>query len=224
MSKKPRVWRRANTYGIYAISTVVATVIVYALLALSAPCAVGEELTIEVDVDAGTCELISEEVVTVTPPPEPPPPVVDDGTDLGLFSESAWSLRNYRIGRGVISSFSFTADSFDRGGIIKFINNMPHLGASGYLFRGWFSEEPNGPVLDGDRRCEFYHMDPNPWNLQWTQSFEDTRFDCNLGYQARELYLNVAVGCWEGKGNGRCTVGVPYIRDYHVTFYPEWQR
>ena len=33
MSKK-RVWRRTNTYGIYAISIVVATVIVYAIVAL----------------------------------------------------------------------------------------------------------------------------------------------------------------------------------------------
>ncbi len=33
MSKKS-VWRRTNTYGIYAISIVVATVIVYAIVAL----------------------------------------------------------------------------------------------------------------------------------------------------------------------------------------------
>ena len=29
-----RVWRRTNTYGIYAISIVVATVIVYAIVAI----------------------------------------------------------------------------------------------------------------------------------------------------------------------------------------------
>jgi hypothetical protein len=34
MSKKPRVWRRTNTYGIYAISIVVATVIVYAIVSI----------------------------------------------------------------------------------------------------------------------------------------------------------------------------------------------
>ena len=33
MSKK-RVWRRTNTYGIYAISLVVATVITYAIVAI----------------------------------------------------------------------------------------------------------------------------------------------------------------------------------------------
>ena len=33
MSKK-RVWRRTNTYGIYAISIVVATVIVYVIVAI----------------------------------------------------------------------------------------------------------------------------------------------------------------------------------------------
>ena len=223
MSKK-RVWRRTNTYGIYAISFAVATVIVYTLLLLSASCAVGEELTIEVDADAGTCEVVIDEVVTVTPPQEPPPPVVDDGTDLGLFSESAWGFHNYRIRRGVVSSFSFTADGFDKRGVIIFTNNMPNLAASGYRFRAWVSEEPNGPVLDGERRCEFYHSDPNPWSLQWAQTFSPTRWDCNLGYQARELYLNMAVACWEGKGNGNCAVGEPYNRDYFIRAYPEWVR
>jgi hypothetical protein len=33
MNKK-RVWRRTNTYGIYAISIVVATVIVYAIVSI----------------------------------------------------------------------------------------------------------------------------------------------------------------------------------------------
>jgi len=33
MSKK-RVWRRTNTYGIYAISIVVLTVVVYVIVAL----------------------------------------------------------------------------------------------------------------------------------------------------------------------------------------------
>ena len=221
---KQRVWRRTNTYGIYAIGITVATVIVYALLSLSAAGAVSEELTIEVDADAGTCEVVIDEVVTVTPPPDPPPPVVDDGTDLGLFSESAWGLHNYRIRRGVVSSFSFTADAYDKRGLITFINNMPNLAASGYMFRAWFSEEPNGPVLDGEQRCVFHHFDPNPSALQWTQSFNPGRWDCNLGYQARELYLNIAVGCWEGKDRGRCTVGEPYSRDYYISVYPEWAR
>lgn len=223
MSKK-RVFRRTNTYGIYAIGIVVATVIVYALLSLSASGAVSEELTIEVDADAGTCEVVISEVVTVTPPPEPPPPVVDDGTDLGAFSESVWGFHSYRLRRGVVSSFSFTADAFDKPGVITFTNNMPHLVSSGYMFRGWFSEEPNGPVLNGSRGCEFYHSDPNPWNMQWTQSFAEPRWGCNLGYQARELYLNMAVACWEGKGNGNCTVGEPYSRDYFIRVYPEWVR
>jgi hypothetical protein len=34
MSKKPRVWRRTNTYGIYAISIVVLTVVVYVIVSL----------------------------------------------------------------------------------------------------------------------------------------------------------------------------------------------
>lgn len=216
MAKK--IWRPFNTWGIVLIGFVVVSVLSYSLNAL------GDGLTIEVDADAGTCEVVIDEVVTVTPPPEPPPPVVDDDTDLGLWSQSAWGLHNYRIRRGVVSSFSFTADEFDRRGVITFTNNMPNLSASGHMFRSWISEEPNGPVLNNDTRCGFYSSDPNPWRMQWIQNFSDTRFDCNLGYEVRELYLNMAVGCWEGHGNGRCNVGEPYSRDYFIRVYPEWAR
>ena len=216
MAKK--IWRPLNSWGIVLIGFVVVSVLSYSITAL------GEGLTIEVDADAGTCEVVIDEVVTVTPPPQPPPPVVDDSTDLGLWSQSAWGFHNYRLRRGTVSSFSFTADEFDRRGLITFTNNMPNLAASGYMFRSWISEEPNGPVLNNDTRCGFYSPDPNPWRLQWIQSFTETRFDCNLGYEVRELYLNMAVACWEGHGNGRCTVGEPYSRDYFVRVYPEWAR
>lgn len=43
MSKKPqpkRIFRRTNTYGIYALSIVITSVVVYSLLELSRVCAV----------------------------------------------------------------------------------------------------------------------------------------------------------------------------------------
>ena len=218
MNKK-RVWRRTNTYGIYVISMVVATVIIYALLSLSASGAVSEELTIEVDADAGTCEIVAEdEVVTVSPPPPPPPSEV---TDLGSFYNPTWGLYQQRIPAGEVVSFSFTADAVGQRGIIEFTNNMPNLAASGYVFKAWFSEEPAGEALYNDPYCRRYSSDPNPLQMKWNQASVETRWSCNLGYGIRTLYFNMEVGCFEGIGNGRCEMGSDYFRDYFVRAYPQ---
>ena len=214
MSKK--VFRPFNTWGIVLIGFVVVSVLTYSIDAIG--------VTIEVDEDAGTCKIVAEDdSVTVTPPPPPPPPpppTPSEVTDLGSFYEPTWGLYQQRIPAGEVVSFSFTADAVGQKGIIEFTNNMPNLAASGYVFKAWFSEEPAGEALYNDPYCKSYSSDPNPLQMRWNQASVETRWSCNLGYSIRTLYFNMAVGCFEGVGNGRCEVGSDYFRDYFVRVYP----
>ena len=209
MSKK--VFRPFNTWGIVLIGFVVVSVLTYSVDAMG--------VTIEVDEEAGTCEVVQDEVVVVTPPP-PPPPTPAEVTDLGSFYEPTWGMRQQRIPAGQVVSFSFTADAIGKHGVIEFSNNMPHLAASGYMFKAWFSEEPGGEHLYNNSYCRMMSPDPNPKEMRWTQDSGNTRWKCDLGYEIRTLYFNMAVGCYEGTNNGRCTVGTPYNRDYYVKVYP----
>ena len=210
MSKK--VFRPFNTWGIVLIGFVVVSVLTYSVEAMG--------VTIEVDEDAGTCEVVVEdEVVTVTPPPPPPPPP-SEVTDLGSFYEPTWGMYQQRIPAGEVVSFSFTADAVGQRGLIEITNNMPNLAASGYVFKTWFSEEPGGEALYNDPYCRKYSSDPNPLQVKWNQASVETRWSCNLGYGIRTLYFNMAVGCFEGVGNGKCEVGSDYFRDYFVRVYP----
>ena len=195
MSKK--VFRPFNTWGIVLIGLIVVSVLTYSVDAMG--------VTIEVDEDAGTCEIVAEdEVVTVSPPPPPPPPPPSEVTDLGSFYEPTWGMYQQRIPAGEVVSFSFTADAVGQRGLIEVTNNMPNLAASGYVFKTWFSEEPAGEALYNDPYCRKYSSDPNPLQVKWNQASVETRWSCNLGYGIRTLYFNMAVGCFEGVGNGKC--------------------
>ena len=206
MSK--RVFRPFNTWGIVLIGFVVVTVLAYSVDAMG--------VTIEVDEDAGTCEVIEDEVVVVTPPPPPPAEV----TDLGSFYNPTWGMHQQRIPAGQVVSFSLTADAIGKSGAIQFSNNMPNLAASGYMFKAWFSEEPGGEHLYNNSYCRMMSPDPNPKEMRWTQDADNTRWKCDLGYEVRTLYFNMAVGCYDVVNKGRCVVGTPYNRDYYIKVYP----
>jgi len=98
---------------------------------------------------------------------------------------------------------------------------MPGLSASGYAFRSWFSAEAGGaPLNNNDPYCSLFSPDPNPRQMKWTQKANPSRYSCDLGYNQRELYLNMEIGCYEGIGNGRCVTGSSYSRDYYIRVYP----
>ena len=211
MSKK--IWRPFNTWGLVVIGIIVASVLTYSIDAMG--------VTIEVDEDAGTCEIVVEDEVVVAPPPPPPPPEPAGDTDLGSFAEPTWGLHQQRIKRGETVSYSFAADAMGKSGYLEFTNNMPGLEASGYMFRAWFSVEPGGEALNNaDPYCSKYSPNPNPQSIKWTQEANPARWSCDFGYSQRELYLNMEVGCYEGIGNGQCTVGDSYPGDYYVRVYP----
>jgi hypothetical protein len=181
---------------------------------------VAEALTIEVNEDNETCTVIVDEVVVDPPPPPEPPPPPGEVTDLGSFNESTWGLHQQRIGRGEIVSYSFSADAMGKSGRIVFTNNMPNLAASGFLFRTWFSASPAGEELNNDSYCSKYSSDPNPMEVKWTQEANPQKWSCDFGYNPKKLYLNMEVSCYEGIGNGNCTIGASYPRDYYVRVYP----
>ena len=150
-------------------------------------------------------------------------PRADRGHRPRSFNGPTWALYNQRIPAGETVSFSFTADGLGKVGTLLFSNNMPHLAASGYLFKAWFSEEPGGDLLFDNPYCRIMSPDPNPKELRWTQKTEDTIWKCMFGdrpHQVRTLHLNMEVGCYEGLNYDRCTAGSLYPRDYYIKVNP----
>ena len=115
---------------------------------------------------------------------------------------------------------------------MEFSNNMPDLTASGYTWKGWFSETPGGAVLNNNASyCRKYSANPNPQQMRWTQSSDPNRFACNLGQGERVLYFNMEVACYEEVlatvplDQRDCTVGVPFsgvggYPSYYIKVYP----
>ena len=73
------------------------------------------------------------------------------------------------------------------------------------VFHAWFSETPNGPVLNGDSRCERYSRAAE-LNFYWHQREGDEQLAeaCFIGTQARVLYLNYETRCIPSHYEGVC--------------------
>ena len=158
----------------------------------------------------------------------------DPGGTMDSWSEISWGFENTPIPNGKVVAYPFLANAGagNGEGIMEFTNNMPDLTASGYTWKGWFSETPGGAVMnDNNSYCRRYSANPNPQQMRWSQSSNPNRFACNLGQAERVLYFNMAVGCYEEVlatvplNQRDCTVGAPFegiggFSDYYVRVYP----
>jgi len=71
------------------------------------------------------------------------------------------------------------------------------------IFHVWFSETPNGAVLEGFK-CEWYTTQATG-NVYWTQKGEDYGDQmCDLGIEPRTIYLNFETRCHINYYNGLC--------------------
>ena len=73
------------------------------------------------------------------------------------------------------------------------------------IFHVWFSETPNGPVLDGNADCEYYSTQAHLY-FYWKQDNQDPQLDdiCYIGTQERVLYLNYETRCMADFYEGLC--------------------
>lgn len=70
------------------------------------------------------------------------------------------------------------------------------------VFHAWFSETPNGPVIEGTD-CEWYAAQARG-NVYWTQDESMAGSMCFLGTASRVLYVNFETRCYEKYYNGTC--------------------
>ena len=71
------------------------------------------------------------------------------------------------------------------------------------IFHAWFSETPNGPVLEGTR-CEWYGEQAKT-SFYWTQDSSLAGEMCDLGTASRILYVNFETRCYEPLYSGSCS-------------------
>ena len=74
--------------------------------------------------------------------------------------------------------------------------------ASEDIFHVWFSETPNGPVLEGNS-CEWYGAQAKT-SFYWTQDSALGREMCDLGTESRVMYLNFETRCYAKYYRGTC--------------------
>ena len=156
------------------------------------------------------------------------------GGTMDSWSEITWGFENTPIPNGKVVAYPFLANAGagNGEGIMEFSNNMPDLTASGYTWKGWFSETPGGAVMNNNASyCRKYSANPNPQQMRWSQSSDPNRFACNLGQAERVLYFNMEIGCYEEVwatvplDQRDCTVGVPFpgvggYPSYYINVYP----
>ena len=155
------------------------------------------------------------------------------GGNFDAWAEQTWGFENTPIpnGRTVAYPFLANAGATDGEGFIEFSNNMPDLTATGYYWKGWFSETPGGAVLNNNVSwCRKYSPNPNPAQMRWSQSSNPNNFACNLGQAERVLYFNMGVECYAepytGSADDRaCSVGDPFpgvggYDAYYIKIYP----
>ena len=156
------------------------------------------------------------------------------GGTMDSWSEITWGFENTPIPNGKVVAYPFLANAGagNGEGIMEFSNNMPDLTASGYTWKGWFSETPGGAVMNNNNSyCRKNSANPNPQQMRWSQSSDPNRFACNLGQAERVLYFNMAIGCYEEVlatvplDQRDCTVGEPFqgvggFSDYYIRVYP----
>ena len=71
------------------------------------------------------------------------------------------------------------------------------------IFHMWFSETPNGPVLQGNK-CEWYGEQAKTY-FYWTQDPSLAGEMCDLGTASRTLYVNFETRCYEPLYSGSCS-------------------
>ena len=139
--------------------------------------------------------------------------VENPGGTMDSWSDETWSFNDTPIPNGKVVAYPFLASGGASGaaGVMGFSNNMPDLGASGYLWKGWFSASPGGAVLnDNASSCRNYSSDPNPVNIQWSQAADPGNYDCDLGQAERVLYFNMTVACYADEFDVDCNLGEPF--------------
>ena len=155
------------------------------------------------------------------------------GGNFDAWAEQTWGFENTPIpnGRTVAYPFLANAGATDGEAFMEFSNNMPDLTATGYYWKGWFSETPGGAVLNNnDSKCRKYSPNPNPTQMRWSQSSNPNKFACDLGQAERVLYFNMGVECYAepytGSADERaCSVGdtfpgVAGYDAYYIKIYP----
>lgn len=71
------------------------------------------------------------------------------------------------------------------------------------IFHGWFSETPNGPVIEGEG-CEWYTTSAEGY-IYWTFKEGDELADvCHLGDYPRTMYVNFETRCYPDLYDGLC--------------------
>lgn len=71
------------------------------------------------------------------------------------------------------------------------------------IFHGWFSETPNGPVIEGEG-CEWYTTSAEGY-IHWTFKEGDELADvCYLGEYPRTMYVNFETRCYPDLYDGLC--------------------
>jgi len=73
------------------------------------------------------------------------------------------------------------------------------------VFHIWFSETPNGPLLNGSSKCEQYERSAE-FDFFWYQHEDDAALQqmCFIGTEERVLYLNYETRCSPGHYEGLC--------------------
>ena len=155
------------------------------------------------------------------------------GGNFDAWAQQTWGFENTPIPSGKVVAYPFLANGGAGGaeGFMEFSNNMPDLTATGYYWKGWFSETPGGAVLNNnDSKCRKYSPNPNPAQMRWSQSSNPNRFACDLGQAERVLYFNMGVECYAepytGSADERaCSVGdtfpgVAGYDFYYIKIYP----
>jgi hypothetical protein len=158
---------------------------------------------------------------------------VNPGGTMDSWADQTWGFENTPIPSGKVVAYPFLANGGAGGGegFMEFSNNMPDLTATGYYWKGWFSETPGGAVLNNnDSKCRKYSPNPNPTQIRWSQSSNPNRFACDLGQAERVLYFNMGVECyeepWTQPADQRsCQVGdvfpgVGGYDKYYIKIYP----
>ena len=150
------------------------------------------------------------------------------------WKDGSWGFENTPIPNGKVVAYPFLANAgaANGEGIMTFSSNMPNL-ASGYTWKGWFSETPGGAVMnDNNSYCRKYSFNPDRQQMRWSQSSEPHPFVCDLGQAERVLYFNMAIGCYEEVlatvplDQRDCTVGEPFqgiggFSDHYIKVYPQ---
>ena len=121
---------------------------------------------------------------------------------MDSWADQTWGFENTPIPSGKVVAYPFLANGGAGGGegFMEFSNNMPDLTATGYYWKGWFSETPGGAVLNNnDSRVENI-LDPNPVtpNQDGASRAILTGSPATWDRPSRVLYFSMGVECLRG--------------------------